>query len=115
MLLLAAAAGVIALDLAKELLELHPNSYAVVVSHENIINATYAGRNPSMLICNCLFRCNGSAVLVTNKKSDARRAKYVIRHIVRTNMAADDEAFNCVRQVGPACNIRAGRQHKNEP
>lgn len=32
----AAAAGVIALDLARELLELHPNKIALVVSHENM-------------------------------------------------------------------------------
>jgi hypothetical protein len=31
-----AAAGVIALDLARELLELHPNKIALVVSHENM-------------------------------------------------------------------------------
>jgi hypothetical protein len=30
------AAGVIALDLARELLELHPNKIALVVSHENM-------------------------------------------------------------------------------
>jgi 3-ketoacyl-CoA synthase len=37
------SAGIIALDLAKELLELHPNSYALVVSHENITNNFYVG------------------------------------------------------------------------
>lgn len=46
-----------------------------------------------MLIPNVLFRCNGSAVLVSNKPQHARRAKYLIRDIVRTNMAADDEAY----------------------
>jgi 3-ketoacyl-CoA synthase len=46
------AAGVIALDLAKELLELHPESYALVVSHENITNNYYGGKDKSMLICN---------------------------------------------------------------
>jgi hypothetical protein len=48
----AVAAGVIALDLAKELLELHPESYALVVSHENITNNYYGGKDKSMLICN---------------------------------------------------------------
>jgi hypothetical protein len=50
------AAGVIALDLAKELLELHPNSYALVVSHENITNNYYGGKDKSMLICNVSAR-----------------------------------------------------------
>jgi hypothetical protein len=47
-----------------------------------------------------LFRCNGSAVLLTNRSCDVPRAKYTIQHIVRTNLAADDTAYNCVMQVG---------------
>eukprot|EP00879_Flechtneria_rotunda_P017969 GHRR01018833.1.p1 GENE.GHRR01018833.1~~GHRR01018833.1.p1 ORF type:complete len:680 (+),score=136.37 GHRR01018833.1:887-2926(+) len=93
------SAGVIALDLARQMLELYPNSYALVVSHENITNAYYGGRDRSMLISNCLFRCNGSAVLLSNKPSDAHRAKYFVRNIVRTNMASDDVAYNCVMQT----------------
>jgi 3-ketoacyl-CoA synthase len=37
------SAGVIAVDLAHEMLKLYPNSYALVVSHENITNAFYTG------------------------------------------------------------------------
>jgi hypothetical protein len=48
----AAAAGVIALDLARELLGQHPNSIALVVSHENITNNYYSGSDKSMLIPN---------------------------------------------------------------
>lgn len=43
------SAGVIALDLAKELLELHPNKIAMVVSHENITNNYYTGKDRGML------------------------------------------------------------------
>eukprot|EP00877_Chromochloris_zofingiensis_P000734 jgi/Chrzof1/10661/Cz05g07110.t1_LCKAS6[v5.2] len=93
------SAGVIAIDLARKMLELHPNSYALVVSHENITNNYYAGKDKSMLIPNCLFRSNGSAVLLTNKLKDTRRAKYQLQHVVRTNMAADDMAFGCVIQT----------------
>lgn len=93
------SAGVIAIDLAREMLELYPNSYVLVVSHENITNAFYAGKDPSMLLINCLFRANGCAVLLTNKPKDARRSKYKIQHIVRTNLARDDTAFNCVVQT----------------
>uniref|UniRef100_A0A383VN25 3-ketoacyl-CoA synthase n=1 Tax=Tetradesmus obliquus TaxID=3088 RepID=A0A383VN25_TETOB len=96
------SAGVIALDLAKELLELHPESYALVVSHENITNNYYGGKDKSMLICNCLFRSNGAAILLSNKAADVKRAKYNIRNIVRTNMAADDVAYNCVVQTEDA-------------
>lgn len=45
----AVLAGVIALDLAKELLELHPNKIAMVVSHENITNNYYTGKDRGML------------------------------------------------------------------
>lgn len=38
------SAGVIALDLARELLTTHPNSVALVVSHENITRSYYTGR-----------------------------------------------------------------------
>jgi hypothetical protein len=67
----APAAGVIALDLAKELLELHPESYALVVSHENITNNYYGGKDKSMLICNvsaanagCICCTAGNAALL---------------------------------------------------
>jgi hypothetical protein len=46
------SAGVIALDLARELLGQHPNSIALVVSHENITNNYYSGSDKSMLIPN---------------------------------------------------------------
>jgi hypothetical protein len=52
-----------------------------------------------VLLVQCLFRSNGSAVLLSNKTADMKRAKYHIRNIVRTNMAADDVAYNCVMQV----------------
>lgn len=37
------SAGVIAMDLARELLQLHPEKVALVVSHENITNNFYSG------------------------------------------------------------------------
>jgi 3-ketoacyl-CoA synthase len=50
------------------------------------------------MLPNCLFRANGSAVLLSSRSGDAVRAKYRLKHLVRTILAADDEAFNCVRQ-----------------
>jgi 3-ketoacyl-CoA synthase len=37
------------MDLARELLQQHPGSYALVVSHENITNNYYTGTEKSML------------------------------------------------------------------
>lgn len=65
----------IALDLARELLELYPNTNVLVVSHENISNAFYTGKDPSMLLINVLFRANGAAVILTNKSKYAGRGQ----------------------------------------
>ncbi|KAJ7967316.1 3-ketoacyl-CoA synthase [Quillaja saponaria] len=92
------SAGVIAIDLAKDMLQVHRNTYAVVVSTENITQNWYFGNKKSMLIPNCLFRVGGSAVLLSNKSSDKRRAKYKLVHVVRTHRGADDKAFRCVYQ-----------------
>lgn len=92
------SAGLIAVDLAKDLLRVHRNTYAVVVSTENITQNWYFGNNKSMLIPNCLFRVGAAAVLLSNKASDRRRAKYKLLHVVRTHKGADDTAFRCVYQ-----------------
>lgn len=92
------SAGVIAVDLAKDMLQVHRNTYAVVVSMENITQNWYFGNKKSMLIPNCLFRVGGAAVLLSNKSVDKRRAKYKLLHTVRTHCGADDTAFNCVYQ-----------------
>ncbi|KAM0035470.1 putative very-long-chain 3-oxoacyl-CoA synthase [Helianthus debilis subsp. tardiflorus] len=68
------SAGVIAIDLAKDMLQ------------------------KSMLIPNCLFRVGGSAVLLSNKSIDRSRAKYQLVHVVRTHRGSDDKAFRCVYQ-----------------
>lgn len=92
------SAGVIAIDLAKDLLQVHRNTYAVVVSTENITQNWYFGNKKSMLIPNCLFRVGGSAVLLSNKSKDRRRSKYKLVHSVRTHKGADEKAFRCVYQ-----------------
>ncbi|KAF5751097.1 3-ketoacyl-CoA synthase 4 [Tripterygium wilfordii] len=92
------SAGVIAVDLAKDLLQVHRNTYAVVVSTENITQNWYFGNKKSMLIPNCLFRVGGAAVLLSNKPVDSHRSKYKLVHVVRTHKGADDKAFNCVYQ-----------------
>ncbi|KAK1431163.1 hypothetical protein QVD17_14446 [Tagetes erecta] len=92
------SAGVIAVDLAKDMLQVHRSTYAVVVSMENITQNWYFGNKKSMLIPNCLFRVGGAAVLLSNKSSDKRRAKYKLLHTVRTHCGSDDTAFNCVYQ-----------------
>eukprot|EP01018_Ginkgo_biloba_P036939 Gb_20857 [translate_table: standard] len=92
------SAGVISLDLAKDLLQVHGNSYAIVVSTETITPNWYCGNQRSMLLPNCLFRMGGAAILLSNKSIERSRAKYSLLHIVRTHKGADDRAYRCVYQ-----------------
>nr|XP_016479009.1 PREDICTED: 3-ketoacyl-CoA synthase 4-like [Nicotiana tabacum] len=92
------SAGVIAIDLAKDILQVHRNTYAIVVSTENITQNWYFGTKKSMLIPNCLFRVGGVAILLSNKMADKRRAKYKLVHVMRTHKGADDKAFKCIYQ-----------------
>ncbi|XP_060208227.1 3-ketoacyl-CoA synthase 11-like [Lycium barbarum] len=93
------SAGLISIDLAKDLLQVHPNTYALVLSMENITLNWYFGNEKSMLLPNCLFRMGGAAVLLSNKRSDRRRSKYQLVHTVRTHKGADDKCFTCVYQM----------------
>ncbi|XP_057959212.1 3-ketoacyl-CoA synthase 11-like [Malania oleifera] len=92
------SAGPIMIDLAKHLLQVHPNSYALIVTMENITLNWYLGNNRSMLVSNCLFRMGGAAVLLSNRFSDRRRSKYQLMHTVRTHKGADDSCYDCVFQ-----------------
>ncbi|RZC90182.1 hypothetical protein C5167_044812 [Papaver somniferum] len=88
--------GVVAVDLAKNLLQVHRNTYAIVISTENLTQSGYLGTNKSMVIPNCLFRIGGAAVLLSNRSQDKQRAKYKLVHIVRTHFGSNDKAFKCV-------------------
>ncbi|CAM8876532.1 unnamed protein product [Rhodiola kirilowii] len=90
------SAGVISIDLARDLLQTYPNSNAVVVSTEIITPNYYKGNERAMLLPNCLFRMGGAAILLTNRRSVSRTAKYRLVHVVRTHKGADDKAFRCV-------------------
>ncbi|PIN12181.1 Very-long-chain 3-oxoacyl-CoA synthase [Handroanthus impetiginosus] len=92
------SSGVIAIDLAKDMLQIHRKTYAVVLSTENITENWYFGNKKSMLIPNCLFRMGAAAVLLSNRSSDKRRSKYKLLHVVRTHKGSDDTAFRCVYQ-----------------
>ncbi|XP_020241519.1 3-ketoacyl-CoA synthase 11-like [Asparagus officinalis] len=79
------SAGLISIDLAKQLLKVHPNTYALVVSTENTTLNPYFGNNRSMLVTNSLFRMGGAA-------------KYQLVHTVRTHTGSSDRCFSCINQ-----------------
>ncbi|XP_062204861.1 3-ketoacyl-CoA synthase 1-like [Phragmites australis] len=92
------SAGLIAVDLARDMLQANPGCYAVVVSTENITLNWYFGNDRSMLLPNCIFRMGGAAAMLSNRRADAGRAKYQLLHTVRTHKGAADECFGCVYQ-----------------
>ncbi|KAE8807615.1 3-ketoacyl-CoA synthase 11-like [Hordeum vulgare] len=92
------SAGIIAIDLAKHLLQVHPDTYALVVSTENITLNAYLGNNRPMLVTNTLFRVGGAAVLLSNRRRERARAKYQLIHTVRTHRGASDRSYGCVTQ-----------------
>ncbi|CAI9110686.1 OLC1v1010753C1 [Oldenlandia corymbosa var. corymbosa] len=90
------SAGLISIDLARDLLQVYPNSYALVVSTEIITPNYYKGNERAMLLPNCLFRMGAAAILLSNKRREKSRAKYKLVHVVRTHKGADDKAYKCV-------------------
>ncbi|BAF26110.2 Os10g0158100 [Oryza sativa Japonica Group] len=92
------SAGLIAVDLARDLLQANAGALAVVVSTENITLNWYFGNDRSMLLSNCIFRMGGAAALLSSRGGDARRAKYRLLHTVRTHKGAADGCFGSVYQ-----------------
>ncbi|KAM0069203.1 putative very-long-chain 3-oxoacyl-CoA synthase [Helianthus debilis subsp. tardiflorus] len=88
------SASALAVDMAKNLLKVHKNSNAVILSTEILSNGWYAGKDRSMMVLNCLFRSGGAAVLITNKTSVKRISKYRLLYAQRTQGAFDDIAYN---------------------
>lgn len=89
------SAGVISVDLAKQLLAGKANANAVVISTENLTQQLYMGQQKSFVLQNTLFRVGGAAVLLSSKMSDGFRAKYKLLHSVRYQDASP-EAYECV-------------------
>lgn len=92
------SAGMISIDLAKRLLQVQPNCYALVMSLECSTPNWYHGNDRSMLISNCIFRMGGAAILLSNRSIDRFHSKYQLIQTVRTHMGSDDKAYNSVLQ-----------------
>ncbi|KAK1549947.1 hypothetical protein Q3G72_011005 [Acer saccharum] len=90
------AAGIIAIDLAKDLLNAYPASYALVVSTEVVSNTWYGGNEADMLIPNCFFRMGAAAVLLSSFRLDRWRAKYELKQLIRTHKGMDNRSFKCI-------------------
>lgn len=67
------------------MLQVHRNSMAVIVSMENISQNWYMGKRKDMMIQNAIFRVGGAAVLLSNRRSDRKRARYMLQHTVKSS------------------------------
>ncbi|KMZ56767.1 3-ketoacyl-CoA synthase [Zostera marina] len=92
------SAGLLSVDLVRDLLQVHPKCNALVVSTEIITPNWYSGNERAMLLPNCLFRMGGTALLLSNHGKDRSRAKYRLMHLIRTHKGQDDRAYRCVYQ-----------------
>ncbi|KAK7391097.1 hypothetical protein VNO78_19454 [Psophocarpus tetragonolobus] len=93
------SASALCIDLAQNLLRVHKNSNAIVLSTEILSTGWYAGNEKSKLLINCLFRMGSAAILLSNKKEAKKTAKYRLVRTLRTQRAFDDKAyFSAIRE-----------------
>ncbi|KAL4572008.1 hypothetical protein LXL04_018776 [Taraxacum kok-saghyz] len=92
------SAGLLSISLAKHLLQIHQNTYALIVSTESIAENCYIGDDLSKFIVNCLFRVGGAAVLLSNCSSDHQNSKYCLLHTVQNNTSRSNRSYNCIFQ-----------------
>ncbi|KAJ0806596.1 putative FAE1/Type III polyketide synthase-like protein [Helianthus annuus] len=90
------SAGLLAIGLAKQLLHIHHNTCALIVSTESITENLYLGKDYSKFLINCLFRVGGAAILLSNCPSHAEKSKYQLLHAVHTNTSASDSSYNSI-------------------
>ncbi|VAH99316.1 unnamed protein product [Triticum turgidum subsp. durum] len=84
------SAGLIAVGLARNLLQVLPQgSRVLVVSTETITPNYYVGNERAMLLPNCLFRVGGVAAILSTSPVNAR---FRLKHVVRTLTGANDDS-----------------------
>lgn len=91
------SAGVIAIDLAKQLIQNSRSSQtlALVISTENLTQNLYTGNDRSMMMQNTLFRCGGAAMLLSSQawlKTGERRGPGKSRLPSKESSAASSSA-----------------------
>jgi predicted naringenin-chalcone synthase len=106
------SASLISIDLAKQLLNSSRNAKALVISTEILTPNFYHGNDRGFLIQNTLFRCGGSAMVLSNSWSDGRRAWYKLLHTVRVQ-GTGDAAYECVYETEDADGERGVRLSKD--
>ncbi|CAN1167226.1 3-ketoacyl-CoA synthase 12 [Linum perenne] len=89
------SASLISTGIVSNTLRAYPNKLALVVTSESLSPNWYTGNDRSMILANCLFRCGGSAILMTNKPELRNRALFKLKTLVRTHHGARDDSYRC--------------------
>ncbi|KAI3799789.1 hypothetical protein L1987_35092 [Smallanthus sonchifolius] len=92
------SASLISINLVQNMFKSHRNKFALVLTSEAIAPNWYYGNERSMILTNCLFRCGGCSMLLTNKPALKKQAKFKLKCLVRTHLGASDEAHSCCKQ-----------------
>ncbi|ELP84296.1 hypothetical protein EIN_065710 [Entamoeba invadens IP1] len=92
------SAGLVSIDLARDLLNVYPNINLLVFSTENITQNWYDGKEKGMLISNTLFRMGGAAILLSNKRKWLNKAKFELLTTVRIHHGKFDDSYKAVFQ-----------------
>ncbi|KAG5616769.1 hypothetical protein H5410_016593 [Solanum commersonii] len=87
------SASALAIDITQNIFKSHKDSIAVILSTEILSTGWYPGKEPSMLVINCLFRMGAAGILISNKKESKNRAKYELVKTLRTQRAYDDKGY----------------------
>lgn len=106
------SAGIISIELCKNLLAAKPNSLALIVSTENLTQALYHGNERAFLLQNTLFRCGGAAIMLSNKWMDSFRSQFKLLTCMRTHYVASD-SYDCVYETEDADRRRGVRLSKD--
>ncbi|KAG8373895.1 hypothetical protein BUALT_Bualt11G0072800 [Buddleja alternifolia] len=91
------AGSIAAVDLANDLLNAYPASYALIVSTEIVSFSWYDGNDLDMVLPNCFLRMGAAAVLLSNHRRDRWRSKYQFKQLVRTHKGMDDRSFKSIQ------------------
>lgn len=106
------SAGLISIELVKNMLLAKPHSTALVVTTENLTQNLYHGNERGFLLQNTLFRVGGAAILLSNKWTDGHRAAFKLLQVVRTQYVSED-SFGCVYETEDQDNHRGVRLSKD--
>ncbi|KAH8501617.1 hypothetical protein H0E87_016418 [Populus deltoides] len=93
------SASIVAIDLVQRLFKSYKNAFAIVVSTESLGSNWYQGKEKSMMLSNCLFRSGGCSMLFTNNSALKHQAIFRLKHVVRTHLGSNDEAYRCCIQL----------------